>query len=686
MKKILYKFKLFDILNSLYQGLVPGYKLYKYIKKTYGTDVSILYCPHKGTGDIYFIGLYFDEFLRQKNIKNYVFLFRGKPEQKIGQLFGIKNSMIIDDNDTRNLMNFQLLMRKHHMPIYDLHHYPWTHQTENTGLLEGYNNITFDDMFRYSGMEIGKNARRTLPSFVNNKCTFEKYFSEKGLIPGKTFILSPYASSMPRLPLTFWEKIIQELHKLGYTVATNSSGNHEPIIPGTVGIFFDYAESVPFLEFSGGFIGLRSGLCDIISSAKCKKIILYSYYDPDVKWLNWSGKTKKYFGLKNNLLCDDAIEYEFDLQSLDILSSQIIQAASSKQNVKLDGCFIENFNPAFKDNPIAISLVFNEWFAPYAAITIQSIINNSSSTNCYDFVLLHNGLSDINRRKLLSLSDKLDNVNIRLFDIRETFNRYSFYTEKGYNPIIYARFILPELLNTYDKIIYLDSDLILNCDIAQMYNFELDDALLAGVRDLTMIAWYNTPENPEREYINNVTQLKHPNSYINSGVLIYNVSAFNTKYSTQFLLEYASSKNWRWMDQDVFMTLCEERIKILPQCWNVLSSGRNEIDIMMQSNTPELASLYINALDSPSIIHFIGCGFLQLHNLPRWSEKYWEYAEKSIYYNVVYQRAIEVTLDLCNRLNTTHSEIDILIKLSRKLFPYNSRRREFMKKIYRWLS
>jgi hypothetical protein len=54
------------------------------------------------------------------------------------------------------------------------------------------------------------------------------------------------------------------------------------------------------------FIGVRSGLCDIISSAKCTKIILY-----EKEGLFYKSSQYDYFSLAKMGLCDDAIEIEY---------------------------------------------------------------------------------------------------------------------------------------------------------------------------------------------------------------------------------------------------------------------------------------------------------------------------------------------------------------------------------------
>lgn len=56
------------------------------------------------------------------------------------------------------------------------------------------------------------------------------------------------------------------------------------------------------MEAAGNFIGLRSGLCDVISQSHAKKIILY----PDR--IYQEGKYISFYSLKNMGLCMDAEE------------------------------------------------------------------------------------------------------------------------------------------------------------------------------------------------------------------------------------------------------------------------------------------------------------------------------------------------------------------------------------------
>lgn len=101
-----------------------------------------------------------------------------------------------------------------------------------------------------------------------------------------------------------------------------------------------------------------------------------------------------------------------------------------------------------------------------------------------------------------------------------------------------------------------------------------------------------------------------------------------------------SSRRLRWMDQDAFNKLCDGRILLLPQEFNVLTSvARDDAEIIRNSECPELIFEYRRALENPKILHFNGCSFLQIDNPTRWFQKYWKIARKSPYYELLQMRA-----------------------------------------------
>lgn len=95
---------------------------------------------------------------------------------------------------------------------------------------------------------------------------------------GRKIILSPYAQTVPELPLTFWEKLADCLKDKGYSVYTNVAGSQKAI-RGTVPLKCSLEEILAYADAADYFIGIRSGIFDLIVSCHCKIVVLYPEYE-----------------------------------------------------------------------------------------------------------------------------------------------------------------------------------------------------------------------------------------------------------------------------------------------------------------------------------------------------------------------------------------------------------------------
>lgn len=101
---------------------------------------------------------------------------------------------------------------------------------------------------------------------------------------GKAVILSPYAKSVTVLPEKIWNQIIEDYSSKGYQCFTNVAGGQKAL-KGTIPISPAISEIRSVVERAGTFIGIRSGLCDVLRTAKAEKTALYpDYYYCDTKW------------------------------------------------------------------------------------------------------------------------------------------------------------------------------------------------------------------------------------------------------------------------------------------------------------------------------------------------------------------------------------------------------------------
>lgn len=104
------------------------------------------------------------------------------------------------------------------------------------------------------------------------------------MIQGKSVIISPYAKSVTNIPQSYWKQIIRYYRDKNYPVFTNVVKGEEPL-PETIALEVRLDRMQSAAEQAGTFIGLRSGLCDVLKEASCRKIALYpDCYYSDTRW------------------------------------------------------------------------------------------------------------------------------------------------------------------------------------------------------------------------------------------------------------------------------------------------------------------------------------------------------------------------------------------------------------------
>jgi len=312
--------------TCLFQSMdiIRGYILYKSILRKYGEQCIVLVCPYTGTGDIYLIGVLLQQYIEKEEIDNYALVVVSTACRKVFNIFGINNVVQMKKEYARSIIKINtfapdvcnvVVLNDSWASIY----------TNPTEWLRGYKGLNFTDMFKYAVFELDKDTPLNIPKCLGPDNTIADFFEEHNLIPGKTVILAPYSNTLSELPDYLWEQIAQILKEKGYTVCTNSCGSQEPAVTGTEAVFFPLDKAIQIVTAAGGFIGVRSGFCDIISSVAAKKIIIYEKNN-----FFYMDTTLGYFGLNRMGLCDDAIEVEYDYKndssySSDKLISEIMK-------------------------------------------------------------------------------------------------------------------------------------------------------------------------------------------------------------------------------------------------------------------------------------------------------------------------------------------------------------------------
>lgn len=334
----------------------------------------------------------------------------------------------------------------------------------------------------------------------------------------------------------------------------------------------------------------------------------------------------------------------------------------------------EEIKPAFSKNNIPITLAANDFYSPYLATTITSIVKNASSENNYDIIVMQRDISDDNKRRLQNIVSDKKNCSLRFVDISAYSDRFSkLFTHMHFTIETWFRLVMPEILSAYDKVIYLDSDLVVDTDIADLYKTELSDNLLAATKDADTAGLYNGYDPERKEYMDNILKIKNPYEYFQAGVIVFNLKQFRKELSVSDTLKYASSYEWKLLDQDVLNNLAQGKVKFIDMSWNVMTdwAGVRVKDIISRA-PKELNDAYAEARKAPKIIHYAGGDKPWQKPDMDLSEYFWKYAKDSGYHEIILSRMIP---------KKGKSIKEKIKDSSKKILPAGTKRGEFVRKI-----
>lgn len=307
-----------------------GLNTYRNLKHTYGSDCVFVSCAIAGLGDAYITCRYLGSWLHENHFSNYRFLIVNKTELKMIEAFYPhigERCVPITVKQHEWLRNMDTFLGGI-TDFYFFHHYDYMQpHLQIADKLQGYRNISMTDLYLWKmGLPLDSECEK--PQFANAKSKeIDELFIDNGLAEGKTVILSPYSTCLGTLPVDFWTGIAEKLKDFGYSVCTNCGTKEQKPIPGTKGIYVPFESLIYFVEKCGFFIGIRSGLCDIISTAKCQMSIVYPYESK--QWGDGNGIS--YVGMKEMLLREDTNEYELtkENRNIRIIQKEILNEYSN---------------------------------------------------------------------------------------------------------------------------------------------------------------------------------------------------------------------------------------------------------------------------------------------------------------------------------------------------------------------
>lgn len=298
-----------------------------------------------------------------------------------------------------------------------------------------------------------------------------------------------------------------------------------------------------------------------------------------------------------------------------------------------------------KKTYVAVALACNDVYMPFTDTLVQSIVENTSKENYYDIVIMHTSISDTNQRICKSIAKNYDNVSIRFLNVKTNFADYAdVHVDRHLTVETYFRFMILDLFKAYDKVLYLDCDMIVNDDLAKLFKLDISDNYVAATRDLDFIAACNEPGR-EEFYQENILKYLNINSnedYFQAGVILFNVPEISKHFTSKDLFAVALSRNWFYHDQDVLNHLFNGKIYYLEPRWNILSmleNGSHRSRLFKNYLYARYNHQYEECRRSPAVIHYAGIPKPWKDLNSDFADYFWMYARNC----PMYERLLQIS-------------------------------------------
>ena len=294
--------------------------------------------------------------------------------------------------------------------------------------------------------------------------------------------------------------------------------------------------------------------------------------------------------------------------------------------------------PNFKKDNVPIIMSADDFYVPYIATALNSIMANASTSRNYDVIIMNKNISPQNQARLSRLIINKANFSIRFVNASKFEDKFSTLFLRGHFTMeTWFRLMIPDLLdNSYKKVLYIDADLVVNADIAELYDTNVEGYLLAACHDADTAGLYNGFEPNKKAYMDEVMKLKNPYDYFQAGVLLLNLEEFRKTYTVEEMLNLAASRDWQLLDQDVLNVLADGKVKFVDMAWNVMYDWRYIRQSQIVSMAPKyLSDEYAVAHANPKIIHYAGPDKPWLDPMSDYADLFWKYAKDSLYYEEI---------------------------------------------------
>lgn len=251
---------------------------------------------------------------------------------------------------------------------------------------------------------------------------------------------------------------------------------------------------------------------------------------------------------------------------------------------------------------IVLACAADDFFSMPLAVTATSALKNLDPSYNMILYVLDGGIREVNKKKILA---SLNSNRLEVHWIKPSSDRLTRMLLKcqasSHPTSTYYRLLLAEIIpKMYKRAIYLDTDVVVEGNLAQLWEVDIQDACLLAVQDPVHRTLHQAQHLKKLGLVNSNTSLN--SKYLNSGVLLINLEKWRTEQVTEQVIDLiAMTPGLPFPDQDAINL-------VLAGKWKELNPQWNQVHVVHFFASPEDSPYDLETqkqvVENPKIIHY----------------------------------------------------------------------------------
>lgn len=354
---------------------------------------------------------------------------------------------------------------------------------------------------------------------------------------------------------------------------------------------------------------------------------------------NYSAQQQRYLGyVAERLLTVFMKKMSSERPELKVLETNIINTSKALVTPHLTD---DRLNGPANVN---IAVAADNDYLPHTAAMLRSVAEHSNPDRIYTVFFLASGIPPARMDILRGMLMNWPNMRLEPMWIGDQFADSHRSATRAPSNATYNRFLLFDLLPGLDRLLYLDGDMVVLGDVAEIFDTDLEGNPVGGVTDYIMTRTLTGPTPTLDPDVPDLTDYHRKTlglndaqiaRYMNAGLLLFDFSKMDTRKVGADLMKMASSTKYLFRDQDILNVYFKDTHATLPARYNVFNTipaGYGRVPAPGQKEA-------IAAKANPMVVHFAAGDYKPWNGraVPQ-AELYWQTLIKTPFYGEIISR------------------------------------------------